>query len=617
MTIICPSYNSARFIRRLIHSILAQTCQDYEFIVVDGGSTDGTLDILRQYEGRIKYISEPDTGIYNAMNKGVRMATSDWVYFIGADDYLCSVDVLERIEPSLTNETDVVLCRICSPTLGVCTSEMSPRMLLRNTVQHQGAIYRREILLRHPYDESFRIVADYELNLFVRQEGLRIKHDNTILAYHEPFGVSGIPRWQNYREEIMARNRYLQDSFSRVCYSAFSILKFTGKRLRWYLDNLQKKNDVNEYVRTLPKCCEWPPEQLFKDGSCSKRNPLLVSFIVPYHNEPAEYIRSCIESILALNLRPEEREIIVVDDGSDVCLSELIENFVHDIHIVRQENSGLSVARNTGLSVANGEYIQFVDADDTLIADAYNVVLDRIRIKHEDVVMFHASFHLPSEAYSKKAARRLSCMLFKIKEYGSGNTPGHDEKSDCSVRTGGTEYLLNNNLRAAAWGYVFRKDLLEKTKSLFFGMKDKYKFEEGILHEDALFTPPLLLTVEHLCDLDIEAYFYRQHSDSIMSRRDAEHIRRRMHDFLDVQQRLRHIQKNTNQEFESALSRVIDQQTMCDLYNTWQMTHSMKMLRTRFGELHTMGFLPLSVKFYSLKYLVFSLAANICCHTRL
>ena len=92
VSIVTATYNAAHTLRDTIESVLAQDYGDIEYIVVDGASTDGTLALLHSYEsrfdGRMRWVSEPDKGIYDAMNKGVKMATGDWIYFLGCDDYL-------------------------------------------------------------------------------------------------------------------------------------------------------------------------------------------------------------------------------------------------------------------------------------------------------------------------------------------------------------------------------------------------------------------------------------------------------------------------------------------------------------------------------------------------
>ena len=115
----------------------------------------------------------------------------------------------------------------------------------------------------------------------------------------------------------------------------------------------------------------------------------LVSFIITYYNLPVQMLQECIESILQLSLRPFEREIIVIDDGTYECPINDLMKYEDDIIYVRQKNSGVSTARNKGLDMAKGKFIQLIDADDSLIQAPYEQCLDIIRYKEDvDMVMF-------------------------------------------------------------------------------------------------------------------------------------------------------------------------------------------------------------------------------------
>lgn len=232
---------------------MQQTSCNYELIIVDGGSTDGTLDVIRSYGGRIRYVSEPDDGIYDAMNKGVRMAKGEWVYFIGADDSLYSADVVKRLEAymdesademkndlpeaayeiknDIKESPDLLLCDIMSTTKGRCSSRFSWHIYWHNTIHHQGCIYRRKVLLEHPYDITLKIVADYDLNLYMWHNGYRIITTNILFANHSFEGISGNPRLINYKEEIEVRNRYVNNPLLRCLLAALSYTKMLLKCL--------------------------------------------------------------------------------------------------------------------------------------------------------------------------------------------------------------------------------------------------------------------------------------------------------------------------------------------------------------------------------------------------
>lgn len=178
----------------------------------------------------------------------------------------------------------------------------------------------------------------------------------------------------------------------------------------------------------------------------------LVSFIITTYNLPLEYLVECLKSILQLSLNSREREIILVDDGSDISLINDLVEYQDDIIYIRQRNQGLSIARNTGLQNASGKYIQFVDGDDSLIQVGYEHCLDLLRYHNPDIVHFTSS----NKTFDKEVPYQYSEPI-------SGST-----------------YLYNNNLRAAAWCYTFKRDLLQQQR-----------FTPGILHEDEEFTPIL------------------------------------------------------------------------------------------------------------------------------
>ena len=111
ITVITVTYNSEKTLRDTMESVLSQSYNDYEYVVVDGASKDGTLDIIREYEprfdDRLRYVSEPDKGIYDAMNKGIRMATGDIVGILNSDDFYTSNDILEKVAKEFEEDSDL------------------------------------------------------------------------------------------------------------------------------------------------------------------------------------------------------------------------------------------------------------------------------------------------------------------------------------------------------------------------------------------------------------------------------------------------------------------------------------------------------------------------------
>ena len=286
----------------------------------------------------------------------------------------------------------------------------------------------------------------------------------------------------------------------------------------------------------------------------------LVSFIITYHNEPEVLLQACLESILALPLGPEEGEIILVDDGSE-SVPILPQQ---GVRYVRQEQAGLSVARNTGLSHAQGQYIQFVDADDCIIQSAYMAVLEQMRSEKVDVVLFKMTT-TPSTEPIRKVKRKL---------------------------WNGGKFLQRRNLRAAACAYTFRREIL-----------GDLSFYPGLLHEDELFTPQLFLNAKTLVELDVKAYFYRQHEGTITHSKSPEQIRKRLDDIHFIINLLGCLEENF-------LERRMRQLTVDYLQKTWTLTHSKAELRRRITELRKEELLPLPLRCYSLRYLLVVLIAR-------
>ncbi len=105
ISIVTITYNSEKTLEKTIKSILSQSFTDYEYIIIDGGSTDGTLNIIKKYEDKITYwISEPDDGIYDAMNKGILKATGEWIHLLNSDDYYYDKNVLEKVSQRLNDK---------------------------------------------------------------------------------------------------------------------------------------------------------------------------------------------------------------------------------------------------------------------------------------------------------------------------------------------------------------------------------------------------------------------------------------------------------------------------------------------------------------------------------
>ena len=178
ISIITATYNSEATIRDTIESVLNQTFQDYEFLIVDGASKDKTLDIIKVYElrfnGRLRYLSETDRGIYDAMNKGIKIATGDVIGILNSDDFYTSKDVLQSVADAFNSRKEVEAVYgdihfVRNGDLRKCVRYYSSALFKRPFMRfgfmpaHPSFYCKKECYEKYGYfDTSFKIAADFE-----------------------------------------------------------------------------------------------------------------------------------------------------------------------------------------------------------------------------------------------------------------------------------------------------------------------------------------------------------------------------------------------------------------------------------------------------------------------
>ena len=173
---------------RVVQSILPFKTEELEIVVIDGGSEDGTVELLESFGDSVDYwLSERDTGIYDAMNKGIRAARGEYLLHLNAGDRLCGVpwDALRQCEQ---DEIDVVCCRVLLGSEIEFISQTDYRSKLDNTWHHQGTFYRRAAHLG--YDTSYRILGDCEHNHRLLKRGSKMRTVPFLVADHDMQGVS-------------------------------------------------------------------------------------------------------------------------------------------------------------------------------------------------------------------------------------------------------------------------------------------------------------------------------------------------------------------------------------------------------------------------------------------
>ena len=184
--------NGAQTLERTLRSVFDQGFEDLDYVVVDGGSTDGSLDIIRRYESRIAHWrSEPDEGLYDAMNKAVRVAKGKWVLFLGADDLLTAD--LRDIASRLKDERTIYYGDAYMPRRQVLyDGRFSAYKIMFKNICQQAIFYPREVFATHSFDRRYRLWADHALNIALYgDKRFRFAYlDRQICIYNDSTGAS-------------------------------------------------------------------------------------------------------------------------------------------------------------------------------------------------------------------------------------------------------------------------------------------------------------------------------------------------------------------------------------------------------------------------------------------
>ena len=197
-SIITVNYNNKDGLRKTIESVIHQSFRDFEYIIIDGGSTDGSADVLKEYDAQIDYwVSEPDKGIYNAMNKGIAQAKGEYLNFMNSGDCFYAPDILAKVA-SYNYETDFIVGRdyhfneeIQKGHVSILPSRTTMIHFFVATLDHQSSFIRRELFDNSPYDEGYRLVSDW---IFftekIVRDGKQVQFIPDIICRREEGGLS-------------------------------------------------------------------------------------------------------------------------------------------------------------------------------------------------------------------------------------------------------------------------------------------------------------------------------------------------------------------------------------------------------------------------------------------
>lgn len=443
VSVIIPTYNRARYICRAINSVINQTFKDLEIIVIDDGSTDETKGILVPFNGKIKYIYQSNQGISGARNRGIEEARGEYIAFLDSDDWWAPEKLAEQVKVLDANpRVGIVYSRMPiinekGEKIGMKPAGASGRNF-KELLEIWGDLPTSTVMTRREcfekvgvFDPALPPMEDIDMWLRIARFYDLYEIEGKILAYyfrHSEQATSnkmkvydGLVRIytkilksypeapRNLMAKRLASNRYM---LSRTCFDK----KFYPKALTNLVQVISSYplvghlfftgNDhiIRRFVKLVKpygflvvcftKVCvfnmfgmarnKYREDNLYNSGDGKKT--VEVSVIVPAYNCGA-YIRDAVNSVLKQTF--QGYEIVIIDDGSTDNTKELLAPYLkgEKIRYFYQKNKGVPGARNTGIHLARGTYILWLDADDELAPTAIQKLVESVKSHNAQLVI--------------------------------------------------------------------------------------------------------------------------------------------------------------------------------------------------------------------------------------
>lgn len=420
VSVIIPVYNVEQYLRECLNSVIKQTLKEIEIICVDDGSTDNSLDILKEYaekDHRITIITQKNLHAGVARNAGLAIAKGEYLSFLDSDDFF-ELNMLEEMyKKAIDDGSDVVLC-------GNYVYDSQAKKILK-----QNHINKKYVLSSpfsaDDYDDSLFIICnpnpwnklvkkELYVNSNVRFERFIRCNDFTcvctilsiakkISAIDEPY----ITYRTNQKYNVSAkRNKHvdcflyaadkLEKNLKRLytydtCHN--TMVTRLSSSLRWELSVCS--SEEASLLRTQAK-------NILSENLYNELFEPKVSVIIPIYNTE-QYLSQCLDSIINQTLK--EIEIICVNDGSTDNSLEILKKYSsidNRIVIINQKNQGLSCSRNNAMKIAKGEYIQFVDSDDWLEPESLDLLYKKSKKLDLDMLCFEGQNYENGQFYQSK-----------------------------------------------------------------------------------------------------------------------------------------------------------------------------------------------------------------------
>lgn len=247
LSIITINYNNAKGLKKTFESVIGQNSKDFEYIVVDGNSTDESKEIIEKNKSHIDvWISEPDSGVYNAMNKGIGIASSDYLLFLNSGDKIANPDVITKILP-LLNKTDIVYGNLIyslnevPQTLFTPSKNINLTYFLHSFLPHPSSFIKKTLFQKIGfYNEKFKIISDWEffLRAIVVNKASYLHIDEVI----SDFDNSGISSNSENEHLIHKEKQIVYEELFPNLKNEMKLIEFASSRRMLQIQNIQKNH---------------------------------------------------------------------------------------------------------------------------------------------------------------------------------------------------------------------------------------------------------------------------------------------------------------------------------------------------------------------------------------
>jgi glycosyltransferase involved in cell wall biosynthesis len=233
-TVVIPTFRDVR-IAQALDSIASQKDIQLEVIVVDGANEPEAFQSLPTYSFPITFIHEKDSGVYDAMNKGISKAQGTWIYILGSDDVLANDNTLSNLI-SRGSQADIIFGNVentglsHSATTKIHTPSFPKGMRWKHTLHQQGVIYKRSLFQERVFNTDYKILGDYEFHFHLKNKKLKVEYVNETVAQCDANGLSKRYVWKLYAEEIRLKKEHL-NALEWLLVVPFVISKYVFKSL--------------------------------------------------------------------------------------------------------------------------------------------------------------------------------------------------------------------------------------------------------------------------------------------------------------------------------------------------------------------------------------------------